>query len=314
MHASDEGQVVMVDTGPLLLAASSSDLCLACHDQESVFGPAPAAPPPERGGGNFAFLLESNINDAPDGASDPLAGEAAGHSIISLDRGTVEDTRWHEAPGGSFPSRLLTCTSCHDPHGNSNFRLLYGEGPVQGGVAEFMNPAPLAVGLDIADRQAVESDARHTAYLGGMSAWCANCHGRYHEMEAAPGFTHPTDVPLGNQEITIYNRYNGDADPLGGSQGTAYLKDVPFETPGGSPTSTSGPAAGSRIMCLSCHRAHASSAPAATRWDMRVARLEDDGAVSGSHPIPNPYPGPEQGPLCRKCHPKSPDNRYIYTR
>ncbi len=55
-------------------------------------------------------------------------------------------------------------------------------------------------------------------------------------------------------------------------------------------------------MCLSCHRAHASSAPAAGRWDFNVALLDEDGLVSGSYPIPNPYLDPDQGTLCSKCH------------
>ena len=62
-------------------------------------------------------------------------------------------------------------------------------------------------------------------------------------------------------------------------------------------------------MCLSCHRAHATSSPAAGRWDFKVALLADDGRASGSYPIPNPYGGAAQGPLCSKCHetPKGPD-------
>jgi predicted CXXCH cytochrome family protein len=304
MHASDDGQVVIVESGPLLLAASSSDLCLTCHDQDTVFGMDPLNPPPERGAGNFVFLLEDNINDAPDGQSFPIGGEAAGHSIISLDRATAADTRFQEAPGGIFPSSDLGCTSCHDPHGNSNFRMLNGTGPVQGGIADFTNPAPAAVGLDISNPLAVEANDQHTAYLAGMSAWCANCHGAYHDNHFNSNFNHTGDESLGNAQINIYNRYNGDNDPLGGTQGTAYLKDVPFEQPGSSTSSTFGPTAGSRIMCLSCHRAHASSSPAATRWDMRIVKLDLDGEVSGSYPTPNPYPGPFQGPLCRKCHPK----------
>lgn len=304
MHASEEGQVVIVESGPLLQAASSSDLCLTCHDQDTVFGMDPLNPPPERGAGNFVFLLEDNINDAPDGQSFPIAGEAAGHSIISLDRATAADTRYQESPGGIFPANELGCTSCHDPHGNNKFRMLNGIGPVQGGIADFTNPAPEAVGLDISNPLAIEADDQHTAYLAGMSAWCANCHGNYHENSFNSTFEHPDDESLGNAQINIYNRYNGDSDPKGGTQATAYLKDVPFEHPGSSTHSTFGPTSGSRIMCLSCHRAHASSSPAATRWDMRVNKLDEDGVVSGSYATPNPYPGPLQGSLCRKCHPK----------
>lgn len=312
MHGSEDGQIVFVESMPLLLAESSSDLCLTCHDQNAVFGLDPLTPPPEIGAGNFVFLLEDNLNDGPDGQTNIIPGEAAGHNITSLIMGTQEDPRWQESPGGNFPSSELGCTSCHDPHGNTNFRMLNGVGPIQGGLAEFTNPAPEAIGLDITDPLATESNDLHTAYLSGMSQWCANCHGQFHQDNPGAPFGHPTDAALTNGQINIYNRYNGTADPMGGSQATAYLKDVPFEQPGRSPTSLAGPTMGSRLMCLSCHRAHASSAPAATRWDMRVLKLENDGNESGSYPIPNPYPGDLQGSLCLKCHPKGQRFQYDY--
>jgi hypothetical protein len=53
---------------------------------------------------------------------------------------------------------------------------------------------------------------------------------------------------------------------------------------------------------MSCHRAHASSGPALGRWDFNVRYLSEDGAQSGSYPLPNPYPGPDQRQLCVKCH------------
>jgi len=313
MHASVDGQVVTVGSLPLLLANSSSDLCLTCHGQDSVFGLDPLTPPMEKGAGNFVFLLEDNLNDAPDGRTSPVPGEAAGHSIISMDMGIEADSRWQVAPGGVFPSHDLGCTSCHDPHGNSNFRMLNGPGPVQGGLAEFTNAAPRAIGIDITDPLAVETDNLHTAYLEGMSQWCANCHGLYHDDSPMSHFNHRTDELLGSNVINLYNRYNGDDDPFGGTQATAYLKDVPFEHPGGSITSTAGPSSGSRVMCLTCHRAHASSAIGAARWDMRIAKLELDGQISGSYSLPNPYPGPIQGSLCRKCHPKGQNFQYDFS-
>ena len=77
---------------------------------------------------------------------------------------------------------------------------------------------------------------------------------------------------------------------------------VPFEDVASTTTSTLGPSGGSRVMCLTCHRAHASSSPAAGRWDFRVGLLSQDGLVSGSFPIPDPFNSLNQGPLCSKCH------------
>jgi Zn-finger protein len=305
MHDAEAGLIAQDGTRPLLLAASATDMCLLCHGPTGVFGLDPQRPPRELGGGNFVFLLENNLNDAADGQVLPIAGEAAGHNIVSLSRGTTAESRWDRAPGGTFPSYALGCTSCHDPHGNASFRMLRGAGPVPGGDAPFLNPAPTADGLDVSDPATFESAGRHTAYHAGVSAWCANCHGLYHQENSSSLFEHPVDEVLDSGQRQRYNAYNGDLDPQGGSFATAYLPEVPIEGPTTSVTSTVGAGSTDRFHCLTCHRAHASSAPAAGRWDFRVYRLAEDGVASGSYPLASPYSGADQGQLCRKCHSQS---------
>lgn len=307
MHDALAGQIAYVGNNPLLLAATSTDLCLTCHGTNGVFGTNPLAPPPERGAGNFVWLLEDNLNDDPDGNAYIVHGQAAGHSIVSPARGIAADTRWTHAPGGTFPSGALGCTSCHDPHGNSNFRMLHGAGSVQDGQAVFLYPAPLAEGLSAVDPGVSESPIAHTAYRAGVSAWCANCHGEYHAESAGGTFEHPVSDTIDSEERRRYNAYAGDASPNGGAAATSYLPQVAFEGPLTGTSSTAGPATSDRIMCLTCHRAHASSAPAAGRWDFHVYRLVDDGVASGSYPLQNPYPGSAQGQLCRKCHSENHD-------
>ena len=309
-HNSVDGVPVVPGPGNdhQLLAENPSDVCLLCHAQGAgaVLGLDPLMPPPEKGGGNFVFLSEDNVNDAAGGMLDPIPGFTAGHNLVAPGHGLAADPRHVTAPGGTFPASELGCTSCHDPHGNGNFRLLYGTGPVQGGLASFAYPAPIAEGIDLEIGQ--ESVTNHTAYHNGISDWCANCHGRFHDdggMLLDPygqPFDHPSDEPLGSDRATRYNEYNGDADPTGGTFAVAYLPEVPFEDPATAIDSRSGPTIGSRVMCLTCHRAHATSSPFAGRWDLRVDLLAEDGAQSGSWPIPSPYPDLSQGPLCAKCH------------
>ncbi len=293
--------------GGLLIAESPSDVCLLCHAESlgAVLGSDPLAPPPERGAGNFVFLLEDNINDAAGGASDPILGDASGHNLAAPGHVLGPDPRHARSPGGSFPASRLGCTSCHDPHGSSSFRMLRGAGPVESAMFTFSYPAPLAEGTGVSSSP--ETDSHHTAYLAGMSNWCANCHGQYHEAGSGSAFEHPVDVSLGTTVSARYHEYRGDGDPTGGLRSTAYLAEVPFEDPGNTTSSTEGPESRSRVMCLSCHRAHGSSSPAAGRWDFGVSLLVDDGRESGSYRIPNPYGDPGQGPLCQKCHAGVPD-------
>jgi hypothetical protein len=305
-HGGESGGALVgpsADKG-LLIAESASDVCLICHAQRlgvgAVLGVDPLAPPPETGPGNFVFLTEDNLNDAPGGALKPILGDAAGHNVVAPGHGLRADPRYALAPGGTFPSSKLGCTSCHDPHGRASFRMLYGAGPAMGGAFTFVRPAPDAEGPEVGTGP--ESARHHTAYRGGVSDWCANCHGQYHQPGSGSAFKHPVDQALGTQVAQRYSQYDGDAHPADGVEARAYLPQVPFEDGASATTSTSGPAPSSRVMCLSCHRAHATSAPAAGRWDFRVTLLADDGRASGSYPIPNPYGSPTQGPLCSKCH------------
>lgn len=299
MHETSDGQPPQVATD-LLIGESATDTCLLCHSQGmgAVYSGSVLAPGPERGAGNFVFLLEDQINDGPDAATNPIGGEAAGHSIVAPGAGLFPDSRWSTSPGGSFPSAELGCTSCHDPHGNTSFRMLHGSGPVQAGAYTFTAPAPAAEGVAL-DGPA-ESTAQHTAYHRGWTQWCGNCHGNYHEENGT--WEHPSDVGLPQNVVTQYNRYLGDAGTDDGIRETAYLPQVPFEDPSVTVQSSAGPSAWSRVSCVTCHRAHATSAPAAGRWDFRVTNLRDDGVASGSYPLPNPYPGTQQGSLCQKCH------------
>ncbi len=152
MHNSNNG--LLVDPAHpngnayLLKFSSATDLCLSCHatSRGAVWGTDPLNPPAEKGAGNFVFLTEDNINDGHGGATSPIPGRAAGHTVNSPARGVGPDGTLITAPGGTFPANRLECSSCHDPHGNQNFRLLYGVGPVQVNLTNFVNPAPDADG------------------------------------------------------------------------------------------------------------------------------------------------------------------------
>lgn len=305
MHAEEAGPGSPQFGNPLLIGNNPSDLCLGCHATAfgSVLGQDPLNPPPEMGAGNFVFLLEDNLNDGADGVANPISGDAAGHNVHAPGYGLSRDPTYATSPGGTYPANRMKCTSCHDPHGNQNYRFLRGPGQHQGSGGSFPNSAPDAEGLSLV-AGAPESNANHIAYRSGMSQWCGNCHGDYLRSthQVASGFEHPVDDTLDSDIIARYNAYNGTLDPAGGNAAMAYLAAVPFEDAASSTSYQAGPTATSRVFCLSCHRAHASSGPRSGRWDFRIDTLGQDGLVSGSYPLPNPYGDPGQEPLCAKCH------------
>lgn len=311
MHNSENGALVDPDspTGNdhLLIDATPSDTCLDCHGHSGasygVLSADPLAPDQGaagHGGGDFVFLLEDNLNDGHAGASSPIPGDAAGHNLNAPGHGLSSDPTpgMGTSPGGTFPSSQLACSSCHDPHGNAGFRMLYTTGAVVSGVT-FTNAQPTADSLAVFGP--AEDATHHTAFKSGMSGWCGNCHGAFHNTVGTN--KHPTNQNLGATIATKYGLYNGTDDTAGGAPATSYLPEVPFEDPANTTTSTAGPSGTSVVACITCHRAHASSAPNAGRWDFSVTFLEEDGAESGSYALPNPYVSLNgQRSLCNKCH------------
>ena len=234
MHGSQDGQTVPTigQTGrTLLVGGTASDTCLRCHADYGQFANGLGFGP----GGDFYWLTRTWTWLAG-GVPVSSRGEAHGHNVVAPAYGLAPDGVRSVAPGGTFPSAQLGCTSCHDPHGRPGFRLLYGagEGPVvDGSRFLFSAPAPLARGnsvVTLADASGAgdETNSRHTVYKSGFSEWCGNCHGLYHDV-GPQGFSHPSGERLEAGRANQYNRYVSADDPMGGTIATSYWGLVPFE-------------------------------------------------------------------------------------
>jgi hypothetical protein len=266
-------------------------------------------------------------------------GDNHGHNIIAFDYGYFSDSLLANAPGGSYPSTSLTCTSCHDPHGRyrrnadgsfsttgksvqdsgshvssptpdavasvGSYRLLGGVGyfpKSMGPGFAFTSRPPDAVAPDTFNRSEAVTLTR-VAYGWGMSEWCLNCHPTMHT-----GGTEPLQHPFGpgngelrrSDVLTHYNQYIKTGD-LGGTEATAWLSLVPFEigttnyavmknivavTPTKGPSETDG---NPQVMCLSCHRSHASGWDDMTRWNTRSQYVVYNGSYSQEGSAYQPY-------------------------
>jgi cytochrome c553 len=100
-------------------------------------------------------------------------------------------------------SVTLTCGSCHDPHGNGQYRILKPtpEGAYSGAYAGPPTVAAMS-NIAIADGTAwtytttnywAPADATATEYNTKVSSWCASCHTRYLAGSGA-GSTSSTDA------------------------------------------------------------------------------------------------------------------------
>lgn len=342
MHSASPG------SRQLLLNSDPSSICLNCHagpggpNSPSIFSPDGSARTP---GGDFYWLTRSF---SWLGGSSP--GHDHGHNIVALDYNLLADPASAQAPGGSYPAARLGCTSCHDPHGGiaggtrwgtqpvaesgsygaeagvgtvtGNYRLLGDSRYTPPGGAGFNADAPVARQSNV--NRFEETDRSHVDYGAGMSEWCGNCHGGIlagsHQTGTA-GFEHPAGDSANFAQGTadMYNRYLRTGD-LTGTAATAYLQFVPFERGTTTvqlldPNSTQGPDANANVMCLTCHRAHASAFPAAGRWDFTAVLLTESHPTLGdagatANDVYNSYYGRDissefgsaQGQFCEKCH------------
>jgi hypothetical protein len=163
------------------------------------------------------------------------------------------------------------------------YRLLGGVGyapRTASGVVPFSANAPVAFAPKEYNRSERSADVR-VAYGAGMSEWCRNCHGFIHDSPTPGVFNHlaGNDARLNaGNELAIYNSYVRSG-VLTGAQAASYTSMVPYEE--GTVDRTvlashaasdgsvlSGPSTGQEnVMCLSCHRAHATAWDHALRWN-----------------------------------------------
>ena len=351
MHNSRGGVPPGTVSSALIPAADPSSICLNCHAGPGSSGFPHVSSPDGSAltpGGDFYWLQKTFT--WPGGSS---VADNHGHNIVARDYGFTADPYRNAAPWGNFPASDLGCHSCHDPHGRSgsgnlpvsgsgsygepvpagtihgHYRLLGSTG-YRGGTTSpgsgFSNAAPVARQNPISPFG--ETDASHVDYGASMSEWCTNCHTNIINNEHKGGGSEFKHIVGNNKRlgdyVDTYNRYIKTGDTTG-TRETAYLALVPFERGESDagmldPTSTVRPDNASNIMCLTCHRAHASAFKFAGRWDFTAELVVNshpsatDGGVTGNDVLYSYYGrnmatefGAGQRNLCEKCHtvPKS---------
>ena len=168
------------------------------------------------------------------------------------------------------------------------YRLLNGTGVTSSAAPGVtFNAVPVVVAPDTYNQDESVNQTK-VAYGSGVSEWCGSCHPGIHSKTAA-GLVHPTDNVGGalNGNLAIYNSYVKSGD-LSNTQATSYISLVPYQenntdrqqlaalAKSDSPT-YAGPVAGASVMCLSCHRAHATGFDSMVRWNPSAEFLTVDG-------------------------------------
>jgi len=240
-------------------------------------------------GGNFHDVLTLN-------------GDVKGHNVLGI--AGPDATLGLTPPGGIAMDSQLTCAGLYGCHGDRTVADELGaiktahhtndsggiDGSSVGLSYRFLNGI---LGIEDGDWEQDNDNTSHNEYQGSanlssntMSYLCAACHGQFHTWHwqggasevgtASPWLRHPTDIVL--PADGEYQYYNGGA---GGITPAPYSMLTPLARP--ELTSIPDPSmitpGTDIVMCLSCHRAHATPYDAVLRWDYKSTTLSD--AFSG---------------------------------
>jgi len=294
MHNSQNGQPVAYQLNPLysgfeantapnkLLLVSN---CIGCHTYT----------------GSTSIINNTPIVFNTSTVSNPLAGgnfnyvrndDTKGHNVEGI---VSQDSNLGLVPpGGAAMTSQLTCAGefgCHGDRsaGNDNISGIKGAHHTDdsGGVTgtsvglsyRFLSGIS---GKEDMDWEQDSVNTSHNEYKGStsnapdtISYLCAQCHGLFHTWQggafevgtASPWLRHPTDIALKSTgEYANYTAYSMTA-PVARPDPDNVM-DTTQVTPGTD-----------IIMCLSCHRSHASPYYKIMRWDYKSSDLST--ALSG---------------------------------
>jgi len=268
----------------LLLFSSPTKLCLSCHDGSDVDAPDVLSP--------------VSTSYGPDQFSAGGFFEYSGGT--PSDRGHDLGTWPAEVPFSGMAPSTLTCTTCHDPHGNKNYRNLRSRPGIGTGTPLPHNNPSLPTDAVF---ELVHPDGRNPSdvyklsnigYRTEMSQWCVECHDRLLPNQAgslpAHFRAHPVDVSVGTGGMHMDTQHwlEGTGAGFGTAigDGVSGIPRVRFQTPSATTFETSLlPSPSNQVFCGTCHYAHGSPYAAGATW-----------------PLKSPADSADAYAACQQCH------------
>lgn len=262
-------------------------------------------------GGNFAYITGNKAGWTGD-------TKTRGHNVVNtmvtddnFRAGTYPPGDEFSQSGEGFNNTTFTCAGKYGCHGDRNiideFKAVRGAHHDGGTVLKFGSINESVQGATVGtsyrflygvkggedpDWQATASTFDHNEYKGvttgtessktypggnTISGLCAECHGNFHGSTdtggSSPWRRHPTDLSLPGEgtEYTAYTTYNVEVPVARTSIPNSPRTQV-------TPSETSDDI----VMCLSCHRAHASPYQDILRWKYEDMKVGATGSTANS--------------------------------
>jgi hypothetical protein len=261
-----------------LVSENVPELCLRCHDGR------PGIPDvmgddinnlTERSGGFFAPVDAGNPRGHELSRRATLAAAESGCGLCHAPAGPLVSPWNASAQHGG-----LSCTDCHDPHGNNNPRNLRLPSAPADPPSFGLFIAAGTRGLDRYERRNVCYGTLGSDRSREVSALCLDCHGTFGGADGrSPGghrITHPSyDSQRGNTNTIAQGAARGATDPghwvRGDGSGFDGTSRVPFLVPGARDFASASVVDPARngVFCLSCHKAHGSGSAFGLTWTSR---------------------------------------------
>ena len=349
-------------TNSALLVSSAdtmTEFCNTCHGTDApgastnvvdgVFDSGPSAPYDDLLGSPVPTLYQTNSSFGATLNAGGFSYLGALEPVTSAHSMDATGTMWgFGASAEDSDSQLVnfTCTSCHDVHGSTNYRLLRDtlNGQTVGGYLPDGTPQPWVISAEqgypaggwLKHEQGAAQMALYRpnytspeyAYqlpLAGefrsISGWCAGCHQQYDDREGLYDY----GAAEGGGALGAVNRHRHPVNiTLAGGSPTAAATDrtlpeevrldpgLPLERDSGSTLPRGEWDYQDFIGCLTCHRAHGTSATM-TGWAEATMEFNETTQLWGSQ-LATPGVGGVEPTLssallrhdnrgvCQRCH------------
>ena len=249
-------------TGAQWLTVDPNTICLSCHGaagsgaNTNVEGGIYLSTRDDAGG-NYNHGAANTIDNAAL-LGGRFTGATSAHTYNGNSVGAWGDAVNRGAQGAAM---VMNCSSCHDPHGNTNYRILNTN----------INAAVVTV-AQVDEGAAKDYDTEQ--WGAGQSSVCAACHGAYHRTAAGQGST--ADAGTYTHRVDMAYNYGGNVNPETVGFGGFTL-----------PLAQSG--AGDIVACQTCHFPHGTTATMTAlatgpnTADSALLRLDNRGVCEVCH-------------------------------